>query len=127
MGLNLSSAMRAKGRIIAGDKSLSYADIVKNGEFNRTFSSEEVAKLPLKPANKRHLTGLKQDFKALDIPAKTNGTAVYGIDVELEGMVFARPVIPPTRYGSEVTLEWTIALQNTIKDYKGFEILNDPE
>ena len=125
LGVKPEQCHASKGRIIAGDKSLSYADIVKNGEFNRTFSSEEVAKLPLKPANKRHLTGLKQDFKALDIPEKTNGTAVYGIDVELEGMVYARPVIPPTRYGSEVT-QVDDSAAKAIKGYKGFEILNDP-
>jgi CO/xanthine dehydrogenase Mo-binding subunit len=125
LGVTADTCRAEKGYIVSGDKSVSYADLVKKGEFNRTFTSEEVASLPLKPANKRHLTGLKQDFKALDIPAKTNGTAVYGIDVEVEGMLYARPVIPPTRFGSEViSVDDTAA--KTIKGYKGYEILTDP-
>ena len=38
----------------------------------------------------------------IDIPAKTNGTARYGIDAAVDGMVYARPKIPPTRNGSRV-------------------------
>ncbi|MBW4964588.1 xanthine dehydrogenase family protein molybdopterin-binding subunit, partial [Sulfitobacter sp. CW3] len=57
--------------------------------------------------------------------AKTNGTAVYGIDVEIEGMVYARPVIPPTRYGSKVTSVDDSGAK-AIKGYRGFEILNAP-
>ena len=125
LGVTADKCRAEKGYIVSDDKSVSYADLVKKGEFNRTFTSEEVANLPLKPANKRHLTGLKQDFKALDIPAKTNGTAVYGIDVEVEGMLYARPVIPPTRFGSEViSVDDTAA--KAIKGYKGYEILTDP-
>jgi len=125
LGVAVDTCHAEKGYIISGDKSVSYTDLVKKGEFNRTFTSEEVATLPLKPANKRHLTGLKQDFKALDIPAKTNGTAVYGIDVEVEGMLYARPVIPPTRFGSKViSVDDTAA--KAIKGYKGYEILTDP-
>ena len=125
LGVKPEQCIAQKGQIVAGGQSVSYADIVQKGEFNLTFTSEEVAKLPLKPANKRHLTGLNQDFKALDIPAKTNGTAVYGIDVEIEGMVYARPVIPPTRYGSKVTSVDDSGAK-AIKGYRGFEILNDP-
>src|SRR5262249_36943590 len=32
-------------------------------------------------------------------PTKINGTARYGIDAAVSGMVYARPKIPPTRYG----------------------------
>ena len=38
----------------------------------------------------------------LDIPPKTNGTAKYGIDVMLPGMVYGALVTPPVRYGATV-------------------------
>ena len=38
----------------------------------------------------------------LDIPSKTNGTAKYGIDVMLPGMVYGAVVMPPVRYGATV-------------------------
>jgi hypothetical protein len=49
--------------------------------------------MPIKPASERRLIGHSAD--ALDIPAKTNGTTRYGIDARVEGMVYARPKIPP--------------------------------
>ena len=38
----------------------------------------------------------------LDIPSKTNGTAKYGIDMMLPGMVYGAVVTPPVRYGATV-------------------------
>ena len=39
---------------------------------------------------------------ALDVPSKTDGKGLYGIDAVVEGMIYARPKIPPTRYDSKV-------------------------
>ena len=38
----------------------------------------------------------------LDIPSKTNGTAKFGIDVMLPGMVYGKVVTPPVRFGATV-------------------------
>lgn len=105
------------------DQSISFGDIVAKGEFNRSFSAEQIAALPLKPASQRKLIG--KPSNALDIPAKTNGSAVYGIDVEIAGMVYARPIIPPTRYGSKI-LSVDDAAAKKINGYLGYEILTDP-
>jgi len=54
----------------------------------------------MKPAAERQLIGRK--IPALDVPAKTKGEAVYGLDTESPDMVYAHPMIPPTRYGSTI-------------------------
>lgn len=111
------------GFVIAGEKRISFGEILTRRELNRTFTVEELEALPIKPTNKQHLIG--QQSQALDIPPKTNGTAVYGIDVEVDGMVYARPVLPPTHLGSKVTRVDDTAAKK-IKGYLGYEILKDP-
>jgi isoquinoline 1-oxidoreductase subunit beta len=84
----------------AGSRSISYAEIVRRGNLSRSFSAEELKKLPIKSAAERRLIG--KPVQALDIPEKTDGTGRYGIDAEVDGMVYARPKVPPTRFGSKV-------------------------
>ena len=96
------NACRAEGgHVIAGSKRVSFAEIVATGDISRTFTDEEIAAMPIKPADQRKLIG--RSARALDIPEKTDGNAVYGLDTELPGMVYAHPMIPPTRYGSTIT------------------------
>ena len=86
-------------QVSAAAKSVSYADIVKAG-VTRSFTPAEIDALPLKPVADRRLVG--KPVKALDVAEKTDGTARFGIDAHVPGMVFARPVLPPTRYGAKV-------------------------
>ena len=86
--------------VSANGKHVSFAEIVSKGDINRTLSEEELAALTPKPAAARRLVG--KATNALDIPAKSRGEAMYGIDVELPGMVFGSPLMPPTRYGSSI-------------------------
>ncbi|MBT8098420.1 MAG: molybdopterin-dependent oxidoreductase [Gammaproteobacteria bacterium] len=88
------------GQVVAGEQSISFADIVARGDISRTFSEEELAAMPVKAASERTLIGKPVD--ALDVPAKTEGAAVYGLDTELANMVYAHPLLPPTRYGSSI-------------------------
>ena len=37
------------------------------------------------------------------MPPKINGTAKYGIDATIPGMLYGKPVVPPVRYGAKVT------------------------
>lgn len=86
--------------VAAGDQQVSIADIVARGDISRTFSDEELAAMPVKaPADRRYIG---KDTNARDIPEKSQGDAVYGLDVELPDMVYAHPLIPPTRYGSSI-------------------------
>src|SRR5262249_43093581 len=76
-----------------------------------------------KPASERLLIGKKID--ALDIPAKINGAARYGIDAAVAGMVYARPKIPPTRYGSVVRAVDDSAAKR-VQGYITSLVLDDP-
>ena len=114
LGANAEDATVENGRVSAGGESVSFAEIVQRGDISRTFSEEELGAMPVKPAEERTMIG--KPAKALDIPAKAGGGAVYGLDVELDGMVFAHPLIPPTRYGSTIrSIDDTAA-----KDIRGY-------
>ncbi len=111
------------GMVIAGDKRISYGEIITRGNATKTYSPDDLAKLPMKPASERRLVG--KLVAALDIPAKTNGTAKYGIDATVEKMVYARPILPPTRNGSKViSVDDTAA--RSIKGYLKSITLDDP-
>ena len=104
----------ANGMVTANGESISFAEVVRKGDISRTFTDEELGAMPVKPAAERTLIG--KPTKALDIPAKSSGEAIYGLDVELDGMVYAHPLIPPTRYGSTIrSIDDTAA-----KDVRGY-------
>jgi CO/xanthine dehydrogenase Mo-binding subunit len=111
------------GWVIAGEKKVSYAEIVSKGDIDRSFTAEELEAMPVKPASERRIIG--RPGGALDIPAKTDGTAAYGIDAERPGMVYARPLVPPTRYGSKVNGVDDSAAKD-IPGYIGYQVLEDP-
>lgn len=95
------SACHAKLSAVHGrGRSISYAEIVRRGKLARQYTPEQLKAIVLKTAQQRSLVG--QAVQALDIPSKTDGTARYGIDAHIDGMLYARPKIPPTRYGSKV-------------------------
>jgi isoquinoline 1-oxidoreductase beta subunit len=81
-------------------KSLTFAEIVKSGKATKTFTADELKALKLKTPDQYTLVG--QSIPQIDIPPKTNGTAKYGIDTFLPGMVYGKIVMPPVRYGAMV-------------------------
>lgn len=111
------------GSVHAGDRSIGYGDIVRRGNLARRFSDDQMKSLPIKSAATRTLIG--KPTRALDVPKKTNGTAVYGIDVEVPGMVYARPKLPPTRYGAKV-ISVDDSAARKIKGYLQSIVLDDP-
>ena len=100
LGVAPSACIARGGMVTARTGAISYGDIVARGDLARTFSADELGKLPVKPVSERRLIG--KDAAAIDIPAKTNGSGRYGIDAVVDGMVHGRPKIPPTRYDSVV-------------------------
>ena len=100
MGVD-ASELTAKDSIVSGaGQSMSFADIVSQGDVSRSFTDEELSAMPIKAPADRDLIG--ESARALDIPAKSGGGAVYGLDTELPEMVYAHPIMAPTRYGSTV-------------------------
>ena len=100
LGTTPDKCVARNSTVTAGSKSVSYGEIVSKAKPTRSFTADEMAKLPLKPASERRL--ISKPVPALDIPDKTTGKAIYGIDVKLEGMVYGRPKMPPTRYAAKV-------------------------
>lgn len=100
MGVSSSRCQARNSQVIAGNKSISYGEIVSRGHISRTFSDDELKKLPVKKPSERRLIG--HEAEALDIPDKISGASVYGIDASIENMVYARPLVPPTRHGASV-------------------------
>jgi isoquinoline 1-oxidoreductase subunit beta len=56
----------------------------------------EVTKADLKPASQFRFIG--RDTGRVDVPSKVNGTAQYGIDVQLPGMLYASILFPQVQY-----------------------------
>jgi CO/xanthine dehydrogenase Mo-binding subunit len=113
----------ARAGVVSGDgKSATYAEIVVKG-LTRSFTADELAVMPIKSATDRRLIG--KPVTALDVAGKIDGSAVYGIDARVDGMVYARPLLPPTRNGSVATSVDDTAAKE-VKGYLSSLILNDP-
>lgn len=123
MGVAASSCTARDGRVISGGRGLDYGEIVRRGGLDRRFTPEELAALPLKAADERRLVG--KPVEALDVPGKLDGSARYGIDARVEGMVWARPKLPPTRNGSRVLRIDDAAARGVAGYLKSFA-LDDP-
>jgi isoquinoline 1-oxidoreductase beta subunit len=81
-------------------KSVTFAEIVKSGKITKAFTPDELKAIKLKTPDQYTMIGVS--VPQIDIPAKTNGSAKYGIDVMLPGMVYGAVVTPPVRYGATV-------------------------
>jgi CO/xanthine dehydrogenase Mo-binding subunit len=123
LGVSPSHCVARRGTVSADGRSITYGEIVGRGGPTREFTSDQLAKLPIKLPSERRLIGQKSD--ALDVPTKINGTARYGIDAVVEGMVYARPKIPPTRYGSVVRAVDDSAAKR-IRGYLTSIVIEDP-
>ncbi|MBI1340374.1 molybdopterin-dependent oxidoreductase [bacterium] len=122
LGVDVASCSASNGAVVSGEKSISYGEIVAKG-VTKTFTPEELGALTLKPVADRKLLG--QPVQSLDIVEKTNGAAIYGIDAKVEGMVYACPILPPTRNGSQVDYVFDEPAKS-IKGYQQTLVLKDP-
>ena len=100
LGVSPKVCAARNGAVHAGGRSISYGEIVARGDLRRQYTNDDLEKMTIKTPAERRLVG--KPVVALDVPSKVNGSGRYGIDAAVDGMVYARPKIPPTRYDSKV-------------------------
>ncbi|MCA0423688.1 MAG: molybdopterin-dependent oxidoreductase [Proteobacteria bacterium] len=98
-GVAPESCQTRNSMVTSGTHSISYGELVASG-LSRSFTDAELKALPLKPVSDLRLVG--RNVVELDVPDKTDGKALFGIDAKVEGMVYGVPLLPPTRLGSSV-------------------------
>ena len=116
MGVPASECRASNSQVIHSKtgKKVSYAKIVSDGKASKVWTADELKAIKLKTPGQYTLVG--QSVPQLDIPPKTNGTAKYGIDAMVPGMLYGKPVVPPVRYGAKVAA----VDDSTAKQVKGF-------
>ena len=116
MGVPASECRASNSQVIhtKTGKKVSYAKIVSDGKASKVWTADELKAIKLKTPGQYTLVG--QSVPQLDIPPKTNGTAKYGIDAMVPGMLYGKPVVPPVRYGAKVAA----VDDSTAKKVKGF-------
>jgi isoquinoline 1-oxidoreductase subunit beta len=103
LGATQSDCYAESSRVIdrVSGRSISYGEIIRRVKIDRRFAyPDDFRTIKTKALGSYKIIG--KSMPALDIPAKTNGQAKYGIDVFLPNMVYGALVIPHTRYGSKV-------------------------
>lgn len=123
LGVAPAACTARNSRVQAGKRSISYAEIVQRGDLTRSLTADELKRIPLKKPTERRLIG--KETLAIDVPSKTDGSARYGIDARVEGMVHARPLLPPTRYGAKV-VSIDDSAAKSVKGYLKSIALDDP-
>ena len=123
MGVDPKTCIARNGAVIGGKRSVSYGDIVAKGALKTSFTADELKAMPIKPVTERRMIG--RDTQARDIPDKTNGKGVYGLDATAPGMVYGRPLIPPTRNDSRVVSVDDSAAK-AVPGYQQSLVINDP-
>ncbi len=123
MGVAPEACRVEASRVFSGSASVTFAEIIKAGAVSRSFSQEELDALPIKTPAERTIVG--RDVPALDVPAKSDGTAQYGLDIHRPDMVYGIPLIPPTRYGAQVRgIDESAA--ESLPGYLGAVLIEDP-
>ena len=103
--LKADPANCAAGKSLVKDKvsgkSVTYGEAVRQQPVSILMGEDDLKKLELKKPEEYRVAG--QPVEALDIPAKTDGSARYSIDISRPGMVYGRLVTPAVRYGAKIT------------------------
>ncbi len=124
LGVPVGDVHTENSRVIAKNgKSVTYAQIVSASKLDKVFTPDDLKAIKLKDPKKHKLVG--KPVNALDIPPKTNGTAKYGMDTYVPGMVYAKIARPPVRYGAKpISVDDSEAKK--VPGYRQFVQADDP-
>lgn len=103
LGVDAAGCYAKDSRVVqkSTGKSVTYGEILQKVTIDKKFAyPADFKSIALKSRDQYSLIG--KSVASLDVPAKTNGKAKYGIDVFLPNMVYGALVIPRTRYSSKV-------------------------
>jgi isoquinoline 1-oxidoreductase len=103
LGAKVADCSAQDGRVMdrTSGRSIGYGEILQKVKIDRKFAyPADFKSVTLKDRSQYKIIG--KSVPALDIPAKTNGKAKYGMDVFLPGMAYGALVVPRTRYASKV-------------------------
>ena len=101
-GVPASQCRTENGRVIAGEQSASYGELVADASALPTPRN-----VPLKPASEWKIIG--KPTKRLDTPEKITGRALFGMDVRFDGLLTAVVARSPIFGGSVLSFDATAA------------------
>ena len=108
---------------IKSGKKLSYGYLAKLGVPPTKFTKKQLKVIKLKPASQWTLIG--KSINAADIPDKTTGKAMFGMDVVLDNMAVGVPAAPPVRLGASVK-SVDDSQAKKVKGFIKYVIIKDP-
>jgi isoquinoline 1-oxidoreductase subunit beta len=88
--------LTARGCELQGVQQLSYLELAKMGDISKYLPDAKALKLK----DAKDFTQIGKSVQRTDIPAKINGTAMFGIDTRLPDMLFATLKMCPTLGGT---------------------------
>ena len=103
-GVPASACKTANGFITNGDKKISYGDLVVAAS-----TLTPPAEIPFRTKEQWKYIG--KGIKRLDAPDKVNGKAIYGMDVQMEGMLMAVVAHSPVMGGTVKSFDASKAKQ----------------
>ena len=101
LGVDVKTLSASKGVIKhkSTGNTITYGQVVEHGIKPKMISPLDLQAIQLKQAG---FTTIGKSIPAADSPDKIRGKAKYGIDLKLPGMIYATPIVPPTRSGCKV-------------------------
>jgi isoquinoline 1-oxidoreductase beta subunit len=100
LGVQAADCHAEKGSVVAkGGHRISYAQLVATGKVDKVFKDDDLKKIAIKKPG--HYNILGKSVLALDIPGKTTGRAMFGIDYFVPNMVYGKIARPPVRIGAK--------------------------